>query len=73
MLHDPTIECTVSGNRRRRRAGGMWQCCSEGNQRFVKWENTCVNCPKDSTSRLGGYYCERNPEEEHGRNNSIGY
>lgn len=50
------------GRRHRRRRHGRTHCCTNGNQYLIRWTNQCVDCPKNSTSRLGGYYCAKDSQ-----------
>lgn len=36
------------------------KCCDGNTYRFSLFSNSCKNCPTNSTSHLGGYYCEVN-------------
>lgn len=35
-------------------------CCADSGKYFVQSTQTCGTCPTNSTSKLQGYYCERN-------------
>ena len=40
------------------------KCCRGNTYRFSLVSQECKDCPTDSTSRLGGYYCQKEEEEE---------
>ena len=41
-------------------------CCQDNTYRSSLVTSECVECPAESTSRLGGYYCEVNPSAKTG-------
>ena len=41
-------------------------CCQDNTYRSSLVTSECVECPAESKSRLGGYYCEVNPPEKTG-------
>ena len=39
-------------------------CCQGNTYRLSLVNSVCTDCPSESTSKLGGYYCEANPPTE---------
>lgn len=48
----------LSRKRRAKASKKKERCCNGNTYRFSLVSQQCVDCPTDSTSRLGGYYCQ---------------
>lgn len=46
-------------------------CCQGNTYRASLVSSKCENCPDESTSRLGGYYCEANPSTPGGKKHRV--